>query len=184
MARSRTFSNLLGVVLVVAPREAILSLNDVLRDPIQSELDELINGYARSMPCQVRKPIPLVLIFLLMLGSADAQQPASPTKTASKVKAKVETLASQAHISVIPMQGEEEFGAFVSKDVDGFTFYDIDRKTEVGFRYEDVRKVKDCYGGYNHLRRKHTDRTKTLVASAVVVGGLVALIVAVALARD
>lgn len=136
------------------------------------------------MPRLVRKPILLVLIFLLALGGADAQQPASPSKTATKVKAKVETLASQAHISVIPAQGEEEFGAFVSSDADGFTFYDVDRKTDVSFRYEDVRKVKDGYGGYNHLRRRHTDRTKALVAGAVVVGALVALIVAVALARD
>ncbi len=136
------------------------------------------------MPCLIQKPIPLVLIFLLMLASADAQQPASPSKTATKVKAKVETLTPQAHISVIPVQGEEEFGAFSSREANGFTFYDVDRKTEVSFRYEDVRKVKDGYGGYNHLRRRHTDRTKAFVAGAVVVGSLVALIVAVALARD
>ncbi len=137
-----------------------------------------------SMFRVVRRPLPLVLIFLLTLGSADAQQPGSPSKTAIRIRAKVETLSLQDHISVIPVQGEEEFGVFVSRDVDGFTFYDVDRKTDVSFRYEDVRKVKDGYGGYNHLRRRHTDRTKALVAGGVVVGALVALIVAVAAARD
>ena len=68
----------------------------------------------------------------------------------------------------------------MSNDQEQFTFYDIDRKTEVSFRYEEVRKVKDGYGGYNSLRGGHTDRTRAIVVGVVLAGVLVVLIVAAA----
>ena len=126
-----------------------------------------------------RRLIPFALICVLTAGTVSAQEPASQSR-AGEVKAKVSTLSPQARISVIPIRGEEEFGTFVSNDQERFTFYDIDRKAEVSFRYEEVRKVKDGYGGYNSPRGRHTDRTKAIVVGVVLAGVLVALIVAAA----
>jgi hypothetical protein len=127
-----------------------------------------------------RRLIPFALICVLTARTVSAQQPASQAKRAGEVKAKVGTLSPQARISVIPIRGEEEFGTFVSNDQEHFTFYDIDRKAEVSFRYEEVRKVKDGYGGYNSLRGRHTDHTRAIVVGVVLAGVLVALIVAAA----
>ena len=51
------------------------------------------------------------------------------------------------------------------------------------WRYEDVRKLKNGYGGYNLIRGRHTDRKKGFIVGAVVIGGLAALIGAVAAAK-
>src|ERR1700722_3591268 len=108
----------------------------------------------------VRQFILFGLIWDLTVTSDSSQQSAAPLKRTIAVKEKVGRLSPQAHISVIPLQGEEEFGTFLSSDQEGFTFHDIDRKIDVSLKYEDVRKVKDGYGGYNHSAGKHTDRTK------------------------
>lgn len=70
---------------------------------------------------------------------------------------------------------------FVSGNGESFSFYDVDRKMDVSLRYEDVKKVKDGYGGYNHLRGRHVDRTRAHVVVAIFAGALVALVVVAAL---
>jgi hypothetical protein len=116
---------------------------------------------------------------VLAARSVSAQQPPSPSKRANEIKAKVEKLSPQAHISVIPIQGDEEFGKFLSSDQESFTFHDIDRKIDVRLKYEAVKKVKNGYGGYNLIVGRHVDPTKNRVTAAVFVGVLVGLIVAV-----
>jgi hypothetical protein len=124
-----------------------------------------------------------LLISSLALTSS-AQQVTPLSKLAAEVKRKVDTLSLHSPISVIPKQGEEEFGDFLSRDAEGFTFYDVDRKTEVSFKYADVRKIKDGYGGYNSTRGRHTDHTKTIIIVVAVVGALGALIGAAASAKN
>jgi hypothetical protein len=131
------------------------------------------------MTASARYLIPFVLICVLAARSVSAQQPPSLSKRANEIKAKVEKLSPQAHISVIPIQGDEEFGKFLSSDQESFTFHDIDRKTDVSLKYEEVKKVKNGYGGYNAIVGRHVDPTKNRVVIAAVVGVLVGLIVAV-----
>jgi hypothetical protein len=132
------------------------------------------------MKMSFRQVVPFVLICVLTARTISAQQPPPLSKKASEVKVKVETLSPQARVSVIPVHGEEEFGTFVSNDPDRFTFYDVDQKMNVTLKYEEVRKVKDGYGGYNHLRGRHTDHTKAIVIGVVLACVLVALIIAAA----
>lgn len=121
------------------------------------------------------KAISVVLIFALSQASI-AQQTTPLSKSEAAVKQKVEKLSPHAPISVVQFHAEEEFGTFVSSDQAGFTFYDIDRRTNVTVRFSDVRKIKDGYGGYNSIQRRHTDHTKSIVIALVVIGGLAALI--------
>lgn len=123
--------------------------------------------------------IAMMLVFGLSI-SALAQTPPPLSKRAREIKTKVSTLSPQARISVVPKQGEEEFGLFLSSEPEQFSFYDIDRKTNVTLKYEEVRKIKDEYGGYNHLRGRHTDHTKAVVVGIVLAGVLLALIVGAA----
>lgn len=124
----------------------------------------------------------LLISFLALTSSAQQVTPLS--KKAAAVKRKADTLSLHSPISVIPIHGEEEYGNFVSSDAEEFTFYDVDRKTEVTFKYADVRKIKDGYGGYNSIRGRHTDRTKTIIIVVAVVGALGALIGAAASAKN
>lgn len=126
----------------------------------------------------------VVLLISLLALTGNAQQAAPLSKTAAAVKRKADTLAPHARISVISIHAEEEYGNFVSSDAEGFTFYDVDRKTEVTLRYADVRKIKDGYGGYNSVRGTHTDRTRATIVVVAVVVTLGALIGAVVAAKD
>jgi hypothetical protein len=120
--------------------------------------------------------------FLAIMGSAQQVIPLS--KKAAAVKRKVDTLSLNAPISVIPINGGEGFGNFVSRDAEKFTFYDVDRKVDVTFRYDNIRKIKDGYGGYNSVQRRHTDRTKVIIVVIAVAGALGALIGAAASAKN
>ena len=124
-----------------------------------------------------------LLISSLALTSS-AQQVTPLSKKAAEVKRKADTLSLHSPMSVIPKQGEEEYGNFLSSDAEGFTFYDVDRKTEVSFKYVDVRKIKAGYGGYNSIRGKHTDQTKTIIIVVAVVGAIGALIGLAASAKN
>lgn len=124
-----------------------------------------------------------LLICLLALTSS-AQQAAPLPKKAAAVKRKADTLTPHAPISVIPIHAEEEYGNFVSSAAEAFTFYDVDRKTEVTFKYADVRKIKDGYGGYNSIRERHTDHTKAIIVVVAVIVAIGALIGAVAAAKN
>ena len=125
----------------------------------------------------------VVLVFVLPVTNC-AQQPGANPKQAAAVKRKVETLAPNAPISVIPKHSREEYGNFVSSGADSFTFYDIDLKSDVTFKYVDVRKVKNGYGGYNSVQKRHTDRRKAVIVVLAVMGALGGLIAAAASAKN
>ena len=94
---------------------------------------------------------------------------------AEAVKRKADTLRPHDHISVIPLRSREEYGEFMSDDANGFTFFDIDLKQDVVLRYEDVKKIKNGYGGYNTVTGRHTDHTRGVffvVLFAVLIGSI------------
>lgn len=124
----------------------------------------------------------LLACFLIVCFavSSNAQQSTSLSKQVLAVRKKVESLPPQAHISVIRIGAPEEFGNFISSNQEGFTFYDVDQKSDITLKYEQVRKVKEGYGGYNSIRGRHTDSTKQLIVLIAVAGALGALIGAVA----
>lgn len=129
------------------------------------------------------KILAIVLMFVLP-WTAGAQQGGTNSKQATAVKHKVDTLAPNAPISVIPRHSREEYGNFVSRDADSFTFCDVDLKSEVTLKYVDVRKVKNGYGGYNTIQKRHTDRTQTAIVVIAVIGALGGLLAAAASAKN
>lgn len=124
------------------------------------------------------------LLIVAVAMTASAQQSPTLSDRAKMIKRKADSLSPRSPISVIPIHGSEEFGDFLSNDQEGFTFQDIDRRTEVTLRYTEVRKLKKGHGGYNFTRSRHTDRTTGIIVTAVVLGALGGIIWAAAAARN
>lgn len=133
--------------------------------------------------CFLSRALSAVLIICLAV-TANAQSGPHLSKKAEAIKHKADTLAANARISVIPLHGPEEFGVFLSRDQEGFTFRDIDSKIDVTMKYSEVRKLKNGYGGYNSIKGRHTDRTKAIVVTVAVLGALGVLIGAAAAAKN
>jgi len=121
------------------------------------------------------KSVLAAILCLALATSATGQQAQPLSKDALKVKQQVAALAVGAPISVIRRGAPEEYGTFVSAEADSFSFYDVDSKQQIQLKFEDVRKVKNGYGGYNSLRQHHVDRDKSRIIGIAVVGGLLAL---------
>jgi hypothetical protein len=124
------------------------------------------------------------LLILTMAWTSNAQQAHSLPPRAAAIKHKADTLVRDAKISVIPTQGQEEFGTFLSNDPESFTFFDVGSKAQVTLKYIEVKKLKDGYGGYNSIQQRHTDHTKAMIVAIAAVGVLGALLIAVATAKD
>jgi hypothetical protein len=133
--------------------------------------------------CFLSRVVSAVLIVCLAM-TASAQNGPTLSKRAEAIRHKAETLAANDRISIIPINGVEEFGVFLSRDAEGLTFHDVDRKIDVTLKYSEVRKLKSGYGGYNSIRGRHTDRTKAIVFTVAVLGVLGAVIGAAAAAKD
>jgi hypothetical protein len=119
-----------------------------------------------------------LLLVLTTVLTSTAQQTAPLPKSAAAVKQKVESLPFNAPITVVPTHGEEEFGTLVSRNEEGFTFYDVDRKSDVTTKYVDVKKITNGYGGYNSFTKRHTPRARGIIITAAVIAGLLVLAIA------
>lgn len=124
-----------------------------------------------------------VLLLCGSLLTTQAQSGTPLSKHANAVKQKIDRLSPQAHISVIPVAGGEEYGDFSARDQESFTFYDVDKKADVTLRYDAVKTIRNVYGGYNSVQHRHVDRHKTIIIVAVVVAVLGAVIGAAAAAK-
>ena len=130
----------------------------------------------------------LNVLVAAMIGSvtlnASAQQGISLTSREIAIKRKADALKPHAKISVILLNGPEQFGAYISNDTDSLTFQDVDRKTEATVKYSDIKKLKEGYGGYNSFQHRHTDRSKAIVVAVIVLGVLGGLIAAATMAKN
>ena len=115
----------------------------------------------------------LIFCFVIFPTAAHGQ---ALSKRALAAREKVIHLPQHAKISIIKVHGPEAFGTLGSCDTSTFEFYDVDRKMNVTVSYEDVKKVKEGYGGYNSATRTHVDRRSGLIVMCAVFAGIAALI--------
>jgi hypothetical protein len=110
------------------------------------------------------------ILMVAIPSTSTAQQVSDLSKQAAGIKRIADTLSPGSRISVIPIQGVERFGKFVSSDQEGFTFHDVDDKIDVTIKYSEVRKLKKGYGGYNTISGRHTDRRSGIIVVGVILG--------------
>jgi hypothetical protein len=65
-----------------------------------------------------------------------------------------------------------------------FSLYEVDEKRTLTIEYEDVKNVRRGYGGYNSVSGRHVDPLHNRIVVIAVLGTLVAIVVAVALAKS
>lgn len=121
----------------------------------------------------------LVIISIAATTSAQQAQIPNLSKKAAAIKRMADSLTPGARISVIPLHGREMFGEFLSNDEVGLTFHDVDDKINVTLEYSEVRKLKKGYGGYNSPTGRHTDRTRGIIVTVVVIAGLLGVLIGV-----
>ncbi len=129
------------------------------------------------------KTVAVLLVITVTLTSV-AQPSLRVSRQTAAAKKKADGLSPNAPISVVRVNAPEQYGTFISRSDDAFTFYDVDLKVPVTLAYTEIRKIKDGYGGYNTIRHRHTDRTKGLIIFAVAMAALGGLIGALAASKD
>jgi hypothetical protein len=113
-----------------------------------------------------------------------AQQVTEPLSThAQKVQTKIDGVSAGAPLTVILQDKTEFHGNLLSSDHAGFALDEIDLKKQIHVRYEDVKKLRNGYGGMNHATGRHVDPVRSKVIVIAVVGGVIAVLIA-ALATD
>jgi len=65
---------------------------------------------------------------------------------------------------------------------DSFSLYEVDERQTLTIGYEDVKKIRRGYGGYNSVSGRHVDPLHSRIAVIALLGGLVAILVVTAVA--
>ena len=130
----------------------------------------------RTTPGTARIALVILLCGVAGVPAFAQQPPLSPP--AQRVHDQVAAIPIGSKISVIARNAPETYGTLLTAEPATFTYHDVDDKLDKTLSYEVVKKVKAGYGGYNSIRNRHTDRTKVLVISVILVAGLIALVFA------
>jgi hypothetical protein len=113
-----------------------------------------------------------------------AQQTLAPLSAhARKIQTKIQAMPVGKRLTVILKDHTEYHGSLSASHDTGFTVQEVDLKQEIAVHYEDVKKLRNGYGGLNTVTERHVDpvRSKIIVIAIV---GTVAVILLVALAHD
>lgn len=102
----------------------------------------------------------------------------------AKIKDQIAKIGKNQDLSVKRRDGKN-FHGFINKiDDESFTMSEVDLRTNVELRYDQIKKVKSGYGKVNNFTGKHGGPQKTWIF-VVVLAALVALpIILVASAKD
>ena len=118
--------------------------------------------------------------LLFVLAHAAARQPLSTA--AAAIRTKVRDMPVGGAVTINMTNGDEYYGRIKSIESDSFSIHEVDRKTDLTLRYEDVNKVRKDFGRKN-LYGKRIHPQRALITTLIVVGGLLT-VVFVAVAAD
>ncbi|MEP6717272.1 MAG: hypothetical protein ABJC09_16995, partial [Terriglobia bacterium] len=113
------------------------------------------------------------LLVFMMANSLFAQQ-SSP----QAIRAAVADLPIGGRMTVKTNDGRELHGYLSAIDSDTFTFREVDLKTPVTLRYDEVAKIAKDFGRKGFAGRRVSPR-RSLIAGLALLGGLVVLIAVV-----
>jgi hypothetical protein len=123
-------------------------------------------------------------LLAMCIPVCQAQQAAVPLSTrAQQIQTKILALPIGNSLTVILKDKTEYHGDLLSADNAGFVLNEVDIKQQKTIRYEDVKKLRNGYGGMNHATGRHVDPVRSKVVVMAIAGGLIVILLA-ALATD
>jgi hypothetical protein len=129
-----------------------------------------------------RAPIAALLTSLLVCPLRSQQAAPLPplSPAAEEIRAKVNALPIGGKLTVNMIDGKQYCGDLQSIEGETLSLREVDLKTVVTVRYEDVKRVRKNYGRPGFGGRRVYPRTNRIAAIAVI-GGLMALVFALVL---
>ena len=100
-----------------------------------------------------------------------------------KLKKQIEEIGIGRKITVIRLDEREFYGSVSNIEADGFQIDEVDLKQTVGFKYNELKKVRKGYGGKNYAVGKRIKPLKNLLVGAALLGGPV-LFFGILLSKD
>ena len=123
-------------------------------------------------------------LFLCASVAQGQQRGVLLSPPAVKIRAAIRSLPLGQEVTVL-MKGKPSYHGDLREAGDSsFSLYEVDEKRTLTIGYEDVKKVRRGYGGYNSVIGRHLDPLHSRIAVIAVLGSLVAIVVAVALAKS
>ncbi len=89
-----------------------------------------------------------------------------------KLKKQVEKIGIGRKITVIRLDEREFYGSVSNIEADGFQIDEVDLKQTVGFKYNELKKVRKGYGGKNYAVGKRVNPRRSFLVGAALLGGL------------
>jgi hypothetical protein len=126
------------------------------------------------MPLQ--RLIALCLIAFLL-------HPLAAQTSPQRVRDTIANLPIGGRLTVTTLDGRELHGNLSAIDPDTFVVREVDLKAPVTLRYDEVEKVTKDYGRKGFGGRRVSPR-RSLIAGLALLGGLITLIVVVAITKD
>lgn len=123
--------------------------------------------------------------LFLCASVAQGQQGGAPlSPSAVRIRAAIRALPPGREVTIL-MKGRPSYHGDLREAGDySFLLYEVDEKRTRMVGYEDVKKVRRGYGGYNSVSGRHVDPLHSRIAVIAVLGTLVAIVMAVALAKS
>ena len=176
---------LLNVMVSISGTTIIGALIEVReRAARRAELDGGTPGgyYPVWMP-GISRALIAMLLALLLVQPARTQSPGPLpplTPAAAEIRAKVQALPIGGKITLNMSIGTQYCGNLHSVEGETFSLREVDLKTVVTVRYEDVERVRKDYGRPGFSGRRVHPRTNH-IAMIAILGGLLAVVFAVVL---
>ena len=126
----------------------------------------------------------IVAIYLFLCATvAQGQQAGAPlSPSAVKIRNAIRSLPPGQELTVL-MKGKPSYhGDLREPRDDSFSLYEVDERQTLTIAYEDVKKIRRGYGGYNSVSGRHVDPLHSRIAVIALLGGLVAILVVTAVA--
>jgi hypothetical protein len=123
-------------------------------------------------------------LFLCAAVAQEREAGAALSPSAVKIRNAVRSLSPGEKVTILRKGKPSYHGSLVSAGDDSFLLYEVDERQTVTIPYEEVKKVRRGYGGYNSVSGRHVDPLRNRIAALAVLGALVAVVLAVALTKD
>ena len=136
------------------------------------------------MKSVVWRPFIALCLVMLLMRPAAAQPPAPLSAAAERIRDRISRIPIGGRMTVKMLDGRELHGHLAAIDPETFELREVDLKTRLTIRYEEVAGVENDYGGKGFGGRRLSPRRSRIVFLILVAGLLTVLFVALAADRS